>query len=158
MTEIERNGWKIYLHPLFLAEQEKLVEEVRKARVADPQAYKSKRCTKLLIALRKIAYAEIPGDPLNARFRQGVALGESYKHWFRGKYLQQYRLFFRVSERDRIIILAWVNDESTKRAYESKTDAYRVFRRMLDRGNPPDDWADLLKEAKAATEAYKGRI
>lgn len=158
MTEIRRNGWRIYLHPLFLAEQEKLVVEVAKARAADPVGYESKRCTKLLVALRKMAYVEIPADPLNARFRQGGTLGESYKHWFRGKYLQQYRLFFRVSDKDRIIILSWVNDEGTKRAYESKTDAYRMFRKMLDRGNPPDDWKDLVKEAKAATEPYQGTL
>ena len=77
---------------------------------------------------------------------------------FRAKYFQQYRIFFRFGEEEKVIVYAWMNDESTKRAYESKTDAYRVFRRMLDRGNPPDDWADLLKEAKAATEAYKGRL
>jgi len=40
------------------------------------------------------------------------------------------------------------------RAYESKSDAYRVFRRMLDGGNPPDDWESLLAEAKKA----KGRF
>ena len=44
-----------------------------------------------------------------------------------------------------------LNDEKTKRAYESKSDAYRTFRKMLDRGNPPDDWATLLKQAQAAT-------
>jgi toxin YhaV len=154
MTDIIIHGWRIYLHPLFVAEQEKLIDEVRKARLADPEAYHSKRCTKLLIALRKVAFQEIPSSPLDARFRQGKTLGESYSHWFRAKYLQQYRLFFRVSEKERIIILVWVNDEESKRAYESNSDAYRVFRKMLDRGNPPDDWDILLKQAMAATEAY----
>lgn len=137
MTEIAINGWKIYLHPFFLEEQQRLIREVARARENDPENYQSKRCTKLLIALRKVAFSEIPKDPLDVRFRQGNTLGESYRHWFRSKYLQQYRLFFRVSEKDRIIILVWVNDEKTKRAYESKSDAYRTFRKMLDRGNPP---------------------
>ena len=30
-----------------------------------------------------------------------------------------------------IIVYAWVNDEKSKRAYDSKTDAYRIFKRML---------------------------
>ena len=155
MTDIVINGWSNYLHPLFLEERNKLVKEVASARAKDPEDYGSKRCTKLLIALRKIAFREIPKDPLDAKFRQGNTLGESYRHWFRAKYLQQYRLFFRVSEKDRIIVLVWVNDERTKRAYESRNDAYRTFRKMLDRGNPPDDWALLLRQAKAATAALK---
>nr|WP_232465207.1 type II toxin-antitoxin system YhaV family toxin [Oleiphilus messinensis] len=32
-----------------------------------------------------------------------------------------------------------MNDEKTKRAYDSKTDAYRVFEKMLSSGRPPDD-------------------
>ena len=39
----------------------------------------------------------------------------------------------------RMIVFAWVNDEDTKRAYESSDDAYRVFRRMQDSGHPPDN-------------------
>jgi toxin YhaV len=30
------------------------------------------------------------------------------------------------------------------RASGSKSDPYIVFQRMLERGHPPDDWADLL--------------
>jgi toxin YhaV len=48
-----------------------------------------------------------------------------------------------------VIVLAWVNDEDTKRAYESSDDAYRVFRRMLESGHPPSDWSQLLTEARA---------
>ena len=158
MSEISINGWRIYLHPLFLDQQNRLIEEVRKARAADPQNFGSKRCTKILRAMRKVAYGEIPRDPLDPLYRQGNTLGEDYKHWFRGKFLQQYRLFFRFSEKERIIILAWVNDESTKRAYESKADAYRTFRKMLDRSRPPDDWATLLKEAQSATLALNSEI
>jgi toxin YhaV len=48
-------------------------------------------------------------------------------HWFRAKFFQQYRLFFRYHRESRIIIYAWVNDEESKRAYESASDAYRTF-------------------------------
>ncbi|WP_276968509.1 type II toxin-antitoxin system YhaV family toxin, partial [Metallibacterium scheffleri] len=48
----------------------------------------------------------------------------------------------------KIIVYAWVNDEDTKRAYDRGDDAYRVFRRMLETGHPPSDWAALLTEAK----------
>ena len=46
-------------------------------------------------------------------------------------------------------MFAWVNDDDTKRAYESSDDAYRVFRKMLEAGCPPDDWVELLMEARA---------
>ena len=32
--------------------------------------------------------------------------------------------------------------------YESSEDAYRVFRKMLELGHPPDDWSELLAEAR----------
>jgi toxin YhaV len=47
-----------------------------------------------------------------------------------------------------VIVYAWVNDEDTKRAYESSDDAYRVFGKMLESGHPPDDWDQLLAEAR----------
>ncbi len=152
MTRFIVNGWRIYPHPIFRQQYLKLVEDVRRARQADPDNYKSKRATKLLTAMRRMAFEDIPADPSDPKFRQGGTLGDGYRHWRRGKFLQQYRLFFRYSEKDRIIVLAWVNDEDTKRAYESRTDAYRVFAKMLDRGRPPDDWKTLLREAMSAQE------
>lgn len=44
----------------------------------------------------------------------------------------------------KIVVIGWVNGDSTLRAYESKNDAYRVFARMLDNGNPPSNWDELL--------------
>lgn len=52
---------------------------------------------------------------------------------------QRFRLFLRFDTKAKVIIYAWVNDEDTKRTYGSKNDAYAVFRKMLDNGNPPDD-------------------
>jgi len=94
----------------------------------------------------------IPQDPSKPEYRQGTTLGADHKHWFRAKFFQQYQLFFRYHAPSKIIVLAWVNDEDTKRAYESNDDAYRVFRKMLESGHPPDDWAQLVAEAKSAAE------
>ncbi len=41
------------------------------------------------------------------------------------------------------------NDEDARRAYEGSDDACRVFRKMLESGRPPDDWRQLLTEARA---------
>ncbi|MFF7062135.1 type II toxin-antitoxin system YhaV family toxin [Pseudomonas sp. NPDC008258] len=82
-------------------------------------------------------------------YRQGATLSVDHKHWFRAKFFQQYRLFFRYHTASRIIVLAWVNDDSTKRAYDSSEDAYKVFQKMLLTGHPPDDWDQLLRECGA---------
>ncbi len=144
MTDHKINGWTLYLHPLFASALRQMIEDVRRAKAADPVNYRNKRAAKLLAATRKMAFEDIPANPADPKFRQGDTLGERYKHWFRGKYLQQYRLFFRYHETQRIIVLAWVNDETSKRAYGSRTDAYAVFAKMLKNGNPPDDWPGLL--------------
>ena len=114
------NGWTIYAHPLFLGQLESAVEAVEKARKNDPRGYKKKRAAKLLAAILKVAFEDIPSDPARDVYRQGATLGDEYKHWFRAKFLQQFRLFFRYqqSEGAKIIVLAWVNDDSTLRAYE----------------------------------------
>ncbi|MEW9855669.1 type II toxin-antitoxin system YhaV family toxin [Novosphingobium sp. M1R2S20] len=57
----------------------------------------------------------------------------------------RFRLFFRYDSRSKVLIFAWVNDETTLRTYGSKTDAYVVFKGMLDICDPPDDWEALLK-------------
>jgi toxin YhaV len=61
-------------------------------------------------------------------------------------------LFFRYHLESKIIVFVWVNDENTKRAYDSSTDAYQVFQKMLESGNPPDNWNELLKDAKGETK------
>lgn len=57
------------------------------------------------------------------------------------------RLFFLYNSAARIIIHAGVNDENSFLTYRSKTDAYAVFRAMLNKGDPPDDWDELAKAA-----------
>ena len=102
-----------------------------------------------MAAISKLASEVIPADPTLPDYRQGNTLGEQHRHWFRVKFFQQYRLFFRYHAQTRIIVLAWVNDDSTKRAHDSSDDAYRVFKKMPESGHPPDDWDSLLDEARS---------
>ena len=145
------NGWNIFAHPLFLDQFEELLAQVESLRQRYPKDYKRKNATKRLAAIVKLAFNVIPQDPTRREYRQGTTLGDEYKHWFRANFFQQYRLFFRYHTESKIVVFAWVNDEHSKRAYDSSTDAYRVFKKMLASGNPPDDWNELLKEAKSET-------
>jgi toxin YhaV len=145
------NGWTLFAHPLFLDQVAELAEKVSALKAANPSGYRGKNATKRLAAINKLVFEEIPSDPSDPKFRQGNTLGDEHRHWFRAKFFQQYRLFFRFHAESRIIIFAWVNDDTTLRAYDSRTDAYRVFKGMLEDGNPPDDWKALLASVQSAS-------
>jgi toxin YhaV len=142
------NGWTIFAHPFFLDEVEKLMIQVERLQQKDSNNYRRKNATKRLAAIYKLAFETIPQDPTRTEYRQGTTLGDEYKHWFRAKFFQQYRLFFRYHLESKIIVLVWVNDEKSKRAYGSSTDAYRIFGKMIDSGEPPNNWDSLLLAAE----------
>ena len=146
------NGWSLFAHPLFLDQIETLLAKVETFKAKDPGNWKQKNSTKRLAAITKLAFEDIPENPTRPEYRQGGTLGPERKHWFRAKFYQQYRLFFRYHAAQRIIVYVWVNDDDTKRAYESSDDAYRVLRKMIDTGRPPDEWDALLKEACDASK------
>ena len=138
------NGWTIYAHPLFLDQLEVLIVEVEALRTKDLQGYVSKNSSKRLAAITRLMLKDIPQDPSRKEYQQGSTLGAAHRHWRRAKFFQQYRLFFRFHTRSRLIVLGWVNDIDTKRAYGSKTE--------LASGHPPDDWEELLQEAAQVAE------
>lgn len=128
------NGWTVFAHPLFLAQVNALTQEVEALKQKDPVGYVKKSASKRLAAITKLAFDAIPQDPTRPEYRQGNTLGDHHKHWLRAKFFQQYRLFFRFHAPSKVLVLAWVNDDNTKRAYESTNDAYKVFRKMLESG------------------------
>ena len=150
LTPLAIHGWTVFAHPLFMVQVEALAQEVEVLKQKDPAGYVKKNAAKRLAAIAKLAFDVIPQDPARAEYRQGATLGADRKHWFRAKFFQQYRLFFRYHAGAKMIVYAWVNDDDTKRAFESSDDAYRVFRKMLESGHPPDDWDQLLSQAELA--------
>lgn len=153
MEDLEINGWKICFHTCFLNQIQELVQKVSALRAAKPDEFMRRKEAKLLRAIERVIEECIASNPLNAQYRQGDTLGDEFRHWFRVKFLQQFRLFYRCSAEHKIIVIGWVNDFDSLRAYGSKSDAYNVFAKMLKAGNPPDDWEQLLREAKAATSS-----
>ena len=149
------HGWTVFAHPLFLIQIEALAQQVEALRQKDPVGYVRKNASKRLAAITKLAFDVIAQDPARPEYRQGSTLGGEFKHWFRAKFFQQYRLFFRYHATTRVIVLVWVNDEDTKRTCYSSDDAYRVFRKMLESGHPPDDWCQLLAEVRSEGKRLK---
>lgn len=142
------NGWVIAAHSLFLSQVEALIAEVAKAKAAHPDTYLGKPAAKRLAAIRKLALTEIPSNPGHHKYRLGTTMGDDYRYWRRAKFFERYRLFFRYSEADRLVVLAWVNDGSTLRARGARSDVYNVFKKMLRSGKPPSTWRDLVAECE----------
>lgn len=149
------HGWMVRAHPLLLDQLEKLTSAVEELERKRPDDFQQTANAKLLATLHELIFNKVPRDPAANQYRQGKTLGAGRKHWFRAKFGNgRFRLFFRYDSRARIIVFAWVNDENSLRTYGSKNDAYAVFERMLDSGNPPEGWAALLKAA-SSTDAEK---
>jgi len=148
---MEAHGWRLYVHPLFHAQLEKLASRVEKLAAKDPRNYTSHPAAKLLATINRYTREIIPRDPNHPDFRQGNTLGPDNRHWFRAKFHGRYRLFYRFSTEHKIIIYAWVNDEDSLRKSGSKTDPYAAFQAMLKAGNPPGSFADLLRSSKETT-------
>jgi toxin YhaV len=157
-TPLVIHGWTIFSHPLFLAQIDDLAIKVEAFKRKDPIGYEKKSASKRLAAIVKLAFDVIPLDPARPEYRQGNTLGDEHKHWFRAKFFQQYRLFFRFHAPSKVIVFAWVNDDTTKRAYESSNDAYVVFKKMLANGHPPGDWAQLLAECHPSFVQNKSAV
>jgi toxin YhaV len=142
------NGWRLFTHPLFDRQLRRLVEQVEGIAAKDPAGYREHSAAKLLATMNRYMREIIPNDPGAAEFRQGNTLGPDNRHWFRAKFHERYRLFYRFSSQEKVIVYAWVNDDRTLRKSGAKTDPYRVFRIMLEAGNPPATMAQLLARAK----------
>ena len=110
------HGWTVFVHPLFLAQIEALILQVESLKQKDPAGYVKKNASKRLAAITKLAFDVIPQDPTRPEYRQGGTLGDAHKHWFRAKFFQQYRLFFRYHAAAKVLVFAWVNDDDSKRA------------------------------------------
>ncbi len=145
---MEVNGWRLFLYPLFENQLKKLTEAVEELSISQPDTYREHPKAKLLATIHRHVTEIIPRDPNAPEFRQGDTLGPDNRHWFRAKFHQRYRLFFRFSTKDRVFVYVWVNDEFTLRKAGSKTDVYAVFKSMLTAGDPPRTLEVLLKRAK----------
>ena len=136
------NGWTLYAYPAFDAQFRRLAERAEAARLANPASENS--AAKLLASINKLILGIIPANPGAPQFRQGNTLGKNNRHWFRAKLHERYRLFFRFSTKDKIIVYAWMND----RKAGSKTDPYALFETMLKSGDPPATLEQLIAASR----------
>ena len=146
----ERNGWRLFRHAEFRRTFDRLAAEVERLAHERPQDWQSHPEAKLLRRILDLIEIDIPRDPNAPEFAQGNTLGPAHRHWRRAKFLGRFRLLFRFDSASRVIVYAWVNDETTLRKAGARSDPYAVFHRKLLEGSPPDDWGALLAEAQRA--------
>ncbi|HXM95428.1 MAG TPA: type II toxin-antitoxin system YhaV family toxin [Candidatus Dormibacteraeota bacterium] len=151
------NGWRLFAHPLFTQQLERLTAQVEALAAKDVATYKEQPATKLLATIRRYILEIIPRAPNAAEFRQGNTLGQDNRNWFRAKFHERYRLFYRFSSQDKVIIYAWVNDEDSLRKAGAKTDPYAIFQNMLASGNPPSNMGQLLSASKEIPQTETGK-
>lgn len=142
---MQRHGWTLLFHHCAIQQLQKLHAATQRAQESAPEEFESNANVKLFRALSQLILDVVPSDPARDEYRQGNTLGPIHRHWRRAKIGRRFRLFFRYDSKARIIVYAWVNDKQTLRSSGSKSDPYAVFEKMLDRGNPPDEWNALVQ-------------
>lgn len=145
---MQRHGWVLLFHDCIVVQLQKLHGAAERARLNDPQAYEGNANVKLFRALSQLVYEVVPSNPGRDEYRQGNTLGSTHRHWRRAKIGRRFRLFFRYDSKSKTIVFAWVNDADTLRSSGGKSDPYAVFAKMLQRGNPPDDWPSLMAASR----------
>lgn len=149
---MEVNGWRLFQHPLFKAQYEKLLNDAENIQAQQPDTYQNHKAVKLLARITQLITEEIPDDPAHDRWNQGNTLGKDHRHWKRAKF-GRYRLFFRYYAKSqekgegKAIVYAWVNDDKTLRKAGDKNDPYAIFERGLIRGVPPDSFSELMEQS-----------
>ncbi len=145
---MQRHGWTLLFHDCLIDQLRQLHRAAQRAQRSNPTGFSSNANVKLFRALSRLMLEAIPQDPSRNEYRQGSTLGARYRHWRRARIGRRLRLFFRYDAGAKVIVYAWVNDQSTLRSSGSRVGPYTVFARMLARGNPPDDWGSLMTASR----------
>jgi toxin YhaV len=160
---MKRNGWEIRIYPSFQEKLDKLLANCKASYEKDPEKFKSISIAKLLFQVIDIVENIIPADPTHRDFFLGKTFGDSkkdkaYKDWRRVKFGNaRFRMFFKFNSQEKVIIIAWMNDENNLRKIGSNSDAYEEFKRMLKTNHPPNNWLELKEQSLAMkiNEIYK---
>ena len=149
MSSTTFNGWKIFFHPLFNEQWESLSIRVLdlKSKLTKEQ-FITHPDVKRLKALDAGIKRKIPQDPLASHFTLQKPL-QKYSRLKKMGLPSRYRLFFRVFDEQKAIIILWLG---FPRKEGDKNDCYEVFSKKVKNGNFPEDLERLLAECKVELE------
>ena len=135
------NGWAILFHPLFNDQWQQLLQQVKSLRSRLPtDDFVKHPQVKLFKALTVGIEEKIPHDPLASYFALKKPL-DKYSRLKKMGLPNRYRLFFKVFPQQKVIIILWLG---FPRKEGDKKDCYRVFAKMVKKGQFPLSLKDLI--------------
>ncbi|MTI12785.1 type II toxin-antitoxin system YhaV family toxin [Sansalvadorimonas verongulae] len=155
MEVLSQNGWELYALTVFLEQLQQLVTDVETVAKKRPEKLNCHPKYKLLIAVTTAIYEQVPENPQDTKYLLGKTLGPTNKAWRRVKagLPSRYRLFFQFrSSQPKAIVYAWFNNDKTQRKAGSKTDVYESFKVLMQTGQVPRTWDELIGKAKPLSE------
>ena len=135
------NGWTILFHPLFNDQWQQLLNLVKSLRSRLSQEdFGRHPQVKLFKALTVGIEEKIPNDPLASYFSLRKPL-DKYSRLKKMGLPNRHRLFFKVFPQQKAIIILWLG---FPRKEGDKRDCYRVFAKMVKKGQFPLSLKDLI--------------
>jgi toxin YhaV len=141
-SSVKINGWTILFHPLFNDQWQQLLDLVKSLRSRLPQQdFVKHPQVKLFKALTVGIEEKIPNDPKASYFALRKPL-DTYSRLKKMGLPNRYRLFFKVFPQQKTIIILWLG---FPRKEGDKKDCYRVFAKMIKKGQFPLDLKDIIR-------------
>lgn len=135
------NGWTILFHPLFNDQWQQLLHQVKSLRSRLPiEDFVRHPQVKLFKALTVGIEEKIPNDPLASYFALRKPL-DKYSRLKKMGLPNRYRLFFKVFPQQKAIVILWLG---FPRKEGDKKDCYRVFAKMVKKGQFPLSLKDII--------------
>ena len=135
------NGWTILFHPVFNDQWQQLINRVKSLRSRLPQSdFVRHPQVKLFKAVTVSIEEKIPTNPLASYFALKKPL-DKYSRLKKMGLPSRYRLFFKVFPQQKVIIILWLG---FPRKEGDKKDCYRVFAKMVKKGQFPLSLKDLI--------------
>ena len=140
-SSVKINGWTILFHPLFNDQWQQLLHLVKSLRSRLPiEDFIRHPQVKLFKALTVGIEEKIPTDPKASYFALKKPL-DKYSRLKKMGLPNRYRLFFKVFSQQKVIIVLWLG---FPRKEGDKKDCYRVFTKMVKKGQFPRTLKDLI--------------
>ena len=136
------NGWTILFHPLFNNQWQELINSVKSLRSRlSPEEFIRHPQVKLFKALTVGIEEKIAQDPLAKYFALKKPL-DKYSRLKKMGLPSRDRLFFKVFPQQKTIIILWLG---FPRKEGDKKDCYRIFSKMVEKGQFPANLADIIE-------------
>lgn len=141
--------WNKLWHSIFEERYLELLDQVEAEAIKDPERFYESKIYKFFECVTDCIENRIFVEPHSQEFVLGNTLGKSHRDWRRAKkgMPNRYRLFFKFSSHENVIVLAWFNDQTTLRKAGSRTDVYEVFKKMLSKGTMPSCIDELIQQS-----------